>query len=49
MLGLQQCEPGDSPLELSKEAISESVDRSSRMLEQIFFNGVLSLTDETKL
>ena len=49
MMGLQRCEPGDTPVMLSKEEINGYVNRSINMLEHIFFHGVLSLTDENNL
>lgn len=46
MLGLQHCDLSHQSFELGTEEIEASIERSIVMLEQIYFHGILSLTNE---
>lgn len=46
MLGLQHCDLSHQTFELGTEEIEASIERSIVMLEQIYFHGILSLTNE---
>lgn len=46
MLGLQHCDLSHQTFNLDKDKIEASIERSVVMLEQIYFHGILSLTNE---
>lgn len=46
-LGVTQCASAGAPLEVSAAQIDESIERCVRVLEQVFFHGVLSVIHPT--
>lgn len=47
MLGMQNCAIDEAPMQVSKEQIEASIESCIAMLEQVYFHGILSLTNTT--